>query len=430
MLPLTLALSLAPAPDDWPQWMGPNRDNVWRETGLLDAFPAGGPKVVWRTPVAGGYAGPAVVGGTVYVSDYESPKPLPEDGNFGRKPTDGVESFLAIDAATGRPLWKKSYPVKYALSYPAGPRCTPLVAGGVVYFLGAEGHLLACDAGTGAVKWEVELKERYKTKSATWGYSAHPLLDGDNLIVLAGGEGSHVVALNTGTGAEVWKSQSQPEQGYAPPLLTTAGGVRQLVVAGPAAVRGLDPATGLRLWTTPYEASSGSIIMTPVRAGDFLYVGGYDGKNLMLKLTADKPGVEVLWKDKPRAGLSPVNVQPIADGDVLYGFHQSGELMAMSVPSGERLWASTAPLADGKKLANGTAFVVRAGDRYVLFNDLGELILCKLSPKGYEELSRAKVIEPTGAASGRKVVWCMPAFAGKRCYVRNDKELICVDLAK
>ena len=139
------ALALSLAPDDWPQWMGPQRDNVWRETGLLDTFPAGGPKVVWRTPIAGGYAGPAVVGGKLFCSDYASPKPLPEDGNFNRKPTDGVESFKGFDAATGKELWKQSFPVKYAISYPAGPRCTPLVAGSLVYFLGAEGHLLACD---------------------------------------------------------------------------------------------------------------------------------------------------------------------------------------------------------------------------------------------------------------------------------------------
>ncbi len=430
MLALTFAVTLALAPDDWPQWMGPQRDNVWRETGLLDTFPAGGPKVVWRTPVAGGYAGPAVVGGKLFCADYASPKPLPEDGNIQRKPTDGVESFKAFDAATGKELWKQSFPVKYAISYPAGPRCTPLVAGSLVYFLGAEGHLLACDGSTGDIKWQVELKDAYKTKSALWGYAAHPLLDGDKLIVLAGGNGSHVVALNKDTGKELWKSQSQPEQGYAPPLLTTAGGVRQLMVAGPSAVRGLNPETGERLWTTPYDASNGSIIMTPVRVGEYLFVAGYQGKNLLLKLLADKPGVEVVWKDKPRAAMSPVNVQPFVDGSTVYGFHESGELMAVDIPSGNRLWTSTAPLVDEKTLGSGTAFIVKAGDKYVLFNELGELILAKLSPTGYEELSRAKVIEPTGAAFNRKVVWCMPAFAGKRCYVRNDKELICVDLAK
>lgn len=430
MLALTLTLALAPTPDDWPQWMGPQRDNIWRETGTLEKFPSGGPKVVWRVPVAGGYAGPAVAGGRVFVADYANPKPLRDEGNFGRKPTDGIESFRAFDAATGKELWKQSFPVRYTISYPAGPRCTPLVANGLVYFLGAEGHLLACDAANGAVKWQKELTKGYDTKSPLWGYSAHPLLDGDNLIVLVGGEGSHVVAFHKDTGAEVWRSQSQKELGYAPPLLISAGGVRQLIVAGPSAVRGLDPATGRRLWTAAYEASNASIIMTPMRVGDYLFVAGYDNKNLLLKLTTDKPGAVVVWKDKPRMAMSPVNVQPFADGHVVYGFHQSGDLMAVDIPSGNRLWTSNAPIRDGETLMQGTAFIVRHGDRYILFNELGELVLCRLSPKGYEEIDRAKVIDQSNTAFGRSVVWCMPAYANKRCYVRNDKVLICVELAK
>jgi outer membrane protein assembly factor BamB len=371
-----------------------------------------------------------VAGGKVFLSDYAVQNELKDEGNFDRKPTDGTESVLAFDAATGKQLWKQSYPVKYAISYPAGPRCTPLVSGDLVYFLGAEGHLLACDVNTGAIKWQKQLKDEYKTKSALWGYAAHPLLDGNKLITLAGGEGSHVVALDKDTGKELWRSQTQPEQGYSPPLLTTAGGVRQLIVPGPAAIRGLDPDTGKRLWTTPYEARNGSIIMTPVRVGDYVLVGGYDVKCVVLKLLADKPGVEVVWQDKKGLGIYPVNVQPIADGGVIYGVDGGGEMMAVEVPSGNRLWTSTAPIVPDKKLGTGTAFLVKTGDRYILFNELGELVLCKLSPQGYEEIDRAKVIDQTGRAFGRKVVWSMPAFAGKRAYIRNDKELICVDLAK
>ena len=119
----------------------------------------------------------------------------------------------------------------------------------------------------------------------------------------------------------------------------------------------------------------------------------------------------------------------VVDG-VLYGFDESGEMFAVELPSGKRLWTSTAPLVADKKFPSGTAFIYKNGDRFVLFNDLGEIIFCKLSPKGYEEIDRAKVIEPTGKGMGRTVVWCAPAFAGKKMYVRNDKEMICVDLAK
>lgn len=415
--------------EDWPQWMGPKRDNVIRETGLVEKFPEGGPKVLWRAPIKVGYAGPAVVKGKVYISDYATADKT-DEGNFGRKATKGTETVMCLDAANGQVIWKHSYPAEYTISYPYGPRCTPTVHEGKVYFLGAVGHLLCCDAEKGDILWQKHLVAEYKTKPALWGYSGHPLIDGKKLLTLAGGGGSHVVALNKDTGEEIWKSQSQEEQGYVPPSIIEAGGARQLLVPGPKAVRALDPETGKRLWSVDYEATSGSIIMTPVKAGDLLYVAGYSNKNLLLQLATEKPEAVELWRDK-RNVLSPVNVQPFLEGNVLYGFDQGGELRAIELPSGKQLWASTAPLVEGKAFGNGTAFMYKNGDRFFLFNDQGELILCKLSPQGYEEVSRTKpLLARSGKAFGREVVWCAPAFADKKMFVRNDKEIICVDLAK
>jgi outer membrane protein assembly factor BamB len=419
--------------DDWPQWMGPNRDNVWRENGILDKFPPGGPKIVWRAPVAGGYAGPAVATGKVYVSDFATPAPTEKEERLKRIQSDGVESFRAFDAATGKQLWAHSFPLTYAINYPAGPRCTPVVSGGKVYFLGAEGHLLCCDAAGGAIVWQKELKEEYKTDSPLWGFSAHPLIEGQTLITLAGGNGSHVVALHKDTGKEIWRSQTQPETGYSPPSIITVNGVRQLIIWGPKALRGLDPATGERLWTTPYAAGTSPIVMTPIQIGDYLFVGGPDNQNLLIKTPPGKAeAVEVVWKNKRERedGLCPQTVQPIAEGNLIYGINGDGRMNAIEIPSGERLWESDVPLKKGVPFSRGTVFLVKNADRFVLFNELGEIVLCKLSRTAYEEIDRAKVIEPTNRAFGRKVVWCMPAFANKRCYVRNDKELICVEMAK
>jgi outer membrane protein assembly factor BamB len=432
--PVVLGLALlvtSPAfADDWPQWMGPKRDNVWREDGILDSFPDGKAKKLWSAPVAGGYAGPAVAGGKVFVTDYQS-KNLTEDiresGNWDGKETTGIERVLALDEKTGKELWKYEYPVKYKMSFPAGPRCTPCVVDGKVYTLGAAGHLACLDAATGKKVWAKELTAEYKAEVPLWGYAAHPLIDGKKLITLAGGDGSHVVALDKDTGAEIWKSQSMKDIGYSPPLLTEVNGKRQLVIGGPNALRGLDPETGKRLWTTPFNADNGCVVMTPIRHGDYLFFGGFNNKSMVVKF-AGTEGVEVVWKDKRGVGMSPINTQPVLKDGVIYAYDDSGKMYGVEIPGGKRVWEGDGPV--GKALPAGTAFIVRNGDRYVFFVETGHLAFGTLSPDGYKETSRAKVIDQTNGANGRKVTWCMPAFANKHCYVRNDKELVCIDLAK
>ena len=415
--------------DDWPQWMGPKRDNVWRETGLLDSLPKE-PKIVWRAPVAGGYSGPAVAGGKVYVTDYVTKENVKVD-NFAKKEFSGVERMLCLDEKTGKELWSLQSPVIYSISYPAGPRSTPIIHDGKVYFHGAEGTISCLNAAAGDVIWSKSLKETYKTKSALWGYSSQPLIDGNKLIIIAGGEGSHCVALNKETGDEIWRTGTATEQGYSPPLIIQQAGVRQLVLCSPDAIYAVDPETGKQLWTQEYKADNGSIIMTPLHAGNYLFVGGYNNKNIMIELASDKPGAKTLWRDQAKKGLGAINVQPFLMDGKVYGLDQSGDLRCFDIPSGEILWTTPQPLGD-RKVGSGTVFLVRAGatDKFWMFAESGDLIIGQLTPQGFTELSRMHVIEPTNTAFGRDVVWCAPAFANRRMYVRNDKELICVDLAK
>lgn len=424
-----LAAPLAARADDWPQWMGPKRDNVWREDGILDKFPKGGPKVVWRTPIAGGYAGPAVSGGKVYVTDYVTAENVKVD-NFARKEFSGNERVLCLDQKTGKEVWKHEYPVKYSISYPAGPRVTPTVLDGKVYTLGAMGNLICFAADTGKIVWEHDLRNEYKTKAALWGYAAHPLIDGKKLITLVGGDGSHVVAFDKDTGKELWKAGTQPEQGYSPVLITDVGGKRQMIVTGTKSIYAVNPETGEQLWTTPFTVDNGCVVMTPVRSGDHLFVGGYNAKSTVLKLTTDKPGVEVVWKNKKGFGLSPINVQPYLQDGVMYGYDDSGMMYAVELPTGKRLWGEMGPVGGERPRGSETAFIVKNGDRYFFFAETGDLVIGKLTPKGYEEIDRATVIEQTNAAFGRKVVWCAPAYADKKAFIRNDKEIVCVDLAK
>ncbi len=428
LLLILCSFSVPANADDWPHWMGPTRDNVWHEEDLLDRFPEEGPTIVWRTPLAGGYAGPAVAGGKVFVTDYVTAEKI-ETTNFERDSFSGIERIHCLDEKTGEPKWDFQYEVNYDISYPAGPRCTPTVDEDKVYTLGAVGHLYCFNVQSGDVIWSKDLTKEYGTKPALWGYASHPLIDGEKLICIVGGEGTHAVAFNKQTGKEIWRTLTASEQGYSPPTIIQSGGTRQLILLRPDAVSSVNPETGEEFWSVPYEGTSGSIIMSPIYWNNYLYVGGYNKKCLMLKLSAERPAAEVVWGNKPRHGISPINVQPFLDDGTMYGFDQNGMLMAIELPSGKRLWETAAPVAK-RRLDTGTAFLIKQAERYWMFNERGEVLIAKLSPtEGYEEIDRYQVIEPTGTAFGRNVVWCMPALANRRMYVRNDKEIICVDLS-
>ncbi len=415
------------AAEDWPQWQGVNRDNVWREDGIVDRFPAAGPAVQWRAKIAGGYAGPAVADGRVFVTDYVPTDVARPTTNDPATPT-GVERVHCLDASSGETLWEHSWPVAYTISYPAGPRCTPLVEDDRVYVLGAEGDLLCLEVDDGQVVWQKNLREAYHTKAATWGYASHPLLDGDRLICIAGTDVAHAVALHKHTGEEIWRTGTAAEQGYCPPLIIEAAGVRQLILMKPGGMYAVVPETGELLWETPYNADSGSIIMQPVRIDDYLYIGGFQEKNLLLKLRQDTPGVEVVWRNKRQHGISAVNVQPFVLDGHLCGFHEKGDLRVVAIPSGEVVFSGGGPLP-GRLQGCGTAFITRHNDRFFLFTETGDLVIASLSPEGYRELDRCHLIDPSNTAFGRDVVWSPPAYADRSVFVRNDQEIVRVSLA-
>jgi len=422
--------------DDWPQWMGPQRDNRWREAGLLKRFPDNGPPVVWRMPIAGGYSGPAVAGPHVFVTDYVTNDPIEGDRAEGQGST-GVERVWCFDRQTGQSVWQHSYPVKYGISYPAGPRCTPLIDQDRLYTLGAEGHLHCFEKESGRVLWQIHLPTKYHAKTPLWGYAGHPLIDGEHLICIAGGEGSHVVALNKTDGQEVWRALTSSQQGYVPPLIIQAAGVRQLILLHADAMESISPTDGSHYWRVPYEADYGSIIMTPVKVGDRIYAGGFNNRNLMVQLNEDSPAAKMLWQDEPRTALSAVNVQPFVENGVMYGFDQSGWMYAVDFPTGKRLWESTAPIDGGRPGNSATAFIIKQvppdldnkeEERFWMFNERGELLIANLSPEGYQEIDRVAVITPTNTAYGRKVVWSAPAWSNGHIFLRNDKECLCIDL--
>jgi hypothetical protein len=166
-------------------------------------------------------------------------------------------------------------------------------------------------------------------------------------------------------------------------------------------------------------------IAAPRRLGDNLFVGG-QGAAVMLKLDPDKPGVKEAWRG---GKLFPVNVTPFLEGGMIYGVDQSGLLCGVRLDTGASAWETSEPVSGERPLPSGTAFLVKNGDRFFLFNERGELVIARLTPKGYEEVDRRKLLAPTNTAAGRDVVWSHPAFANKCVFARNDKEIICASLA-
>jgi outer membrane protein assembly factor BamB len=418
--------------DDWPQWLGPQRDGVWREQGIVRQFPPSGLPVKWRAPVGLGYSGPAVAGGKVFVPDYQPSQGSVENNPGGRGQLQGVERLLCLDAATGRPLWKHEYQCTYNISYPGGPRCTPTVEGGKVYFLGAEGDLTCLQTADGRVVWNKNLTKEYKTQTPIWGFAAHPLVFGDLLICIVGGEGSVAVAFDKQSGGEVWRALTATEPSYCPPTLIEHAGVQQLLIWHPQALNSLNPRTGEIYWSVKLEPAYGMSITAPRQAGSHLYASGIGNAAVLLKLDDKQPGAEVIWRGNPKNAVYCANSTPqIIDGTIYAADCQLGALMGVRLSDGERLWETFEPTSGGdRRASHGTAFLVRHEDRCFLFSETGDLILARLSPQRYEELGRFHVLEPTNECFGRSVVWSHPAFAGKCLFARNDKELVCVNLAQ
>jgi len=438
VLPLVSTSNLSA--DDWPQWLGPQRDGVWRETGIIEKFDTNGPPVKWRVPVRAGYVGPAVAGGKVFLLDREAGMPAARQPGDRSMPTiPGNERVLCLDAATGRTIWEQAYDCPYAIDYPAGPRATPVISGGRAYTLGAMGDLRAYEVANGKLIWSRSLTKDFATEPPVWGYAAHPILDGDRLIVPVGGTNAALVAFHKDTGVEVWRALTAREIGYAPPVIREVAGRRQLIFWHPDAINGLDPATGELLWTHKYPVEGKPqrpevTIALPRVDGDRLFLTSFYQGSLLLQVPRAGAEAQVVWNRRSTKqsevtdGLATVMSTPVIRDGHLYGICAFGELRCLDLATGDRRWESL-EVFGGEGGFFATAFIVEQGDRYWIWNDHGELLLGRLSPTGFELISRAKLLEPVESTRGRNVLWCHPAFANRSAYLHNGRELLCLDLA-
>jgi outer membrane protein assembly factor BamB len=393
--------------EDWPQWLGPRRDNSSAEkiTAWKDK-----PTVLWRKPVGEGHSSPVVADGRVFIHA--------KIRDMNR------EEIVAFDAKSGKQLWKTDYErAAFKSLYGNGPRATPAVVKDRVYAFGITGILSCTDARSGGASWQVDTLKEFKAKNLFFGMACSPLVVGDNVLVNVGGKGTSVVAFDRANGSKVaWKSMDDPAS-YSSPIVIGEGANRQAVFLTGASVASLNPADGSVYWRFPLVDRLLESSTTPIRAGDILLASSITYGSVGLKLTTKdgKPAVEEAWKNKELTSYfsTPVAIGKehiyIVTGTTPGAFSRpSADLHCIEAKTGKELW---------KKAKIGTyhASLMRTGDdKLLLLTDRGELALLEPDAKEYRELARSKVSGPE--------TWAHPALSNGRLYVRDRAELICLQV--
>ncbi len=397
---LLAVAAFAPAAD-WPQWLGPRRDGSTTEKV---APWKGALQVLWRQPVGEGHSSPVVAGGRVYLHT--------------RVNGEDAEALQAFDAKDGKPLWKTSYPrAAYKGLFGSGPRATPTVSGGKVYALGITGVLTCLDAATGKQVWQVDTLREFKAKNLFFGTSCSPLLDGKLVLVNVGGPGASVVAFDRDTGRTVWQKLDDGAS-YSSPIAFGKGQARQAVFLTKEGLVSLRPSDGTVFWKYPFKDKLSESSSTPVRVGNLLIGSSITAGSVALRLKNEggTPQATEVWKNPDLTCYfsTPVPVGKdhvyLVTGSLLL---KQATLRCVTAATGKELW---------KKGGVGKyhASLLRTGnDQLLMLEEAGNLVLLDPSPQGYREMSRSPICGET---------WAHPAVADGRLYVRDGKELLCVQL--
>ena len=409
-LALLVCLNTAHAAD-WPQWRGPDRTgHVPAGTAVPAKLPAE-PKILWRISVGDGHASPVMAAGKVVYLDHQQ----------------GKETVHAVAADTGKPLWSAPLDDAFKDSQSAaGPRCTPLVNDGRVYAQSCRGELKCLNLRDGKLLWRVNyvtnlgavfIGEKGTAAGAVrHGYNGSPLIDGAHLITIAGGtNGAAVACLEKTTGKTIWKSQSDVPA-YAPPILATVMGERQVIAFTVDGLIGLSPADGKLLWRVPFKTTYGRHVITPVVSGDVIAISSHQFGLVGTRVTrADKDfSAAPAWTNKE----AMINfASPVVVDGFLYGVGPAKNLVCVEMATGRTAWTKTGYINTSADKAHASFIVM--GKNIVVLTDGGQLILLAADAKECRELGRAQVSGNT---------WCNPAYADGKLWLRDAKELLCVDL--
>ena len=392
-----------PALQNWPQFLGPNRNGISLETGLIDSFEPQGPRVVWRVSGGKGMSGLALDGKQA-VTMVER---------------DGKQLVVALNLADGTQKWSQPVADGFRNSQGPGPRATPTIAEGSIFTYTADGILVALDQVTGKLKWQHHVVSEFGGKIAQYGMVSSPLVDDGLVIVSVGVEGASVVAYHTDSGDLAWKSGSDTA-GFSSPAVLSVGGARQIVSFTGGSVVGIQPKTGTQLWRYPFITDYECNIATPLAIGDDLFISSGENHGcalLSLISQGDQFQVTEVWKSfGPTSVMRNEWQTSILLNGFLYGLDNVGgagpvtNLNCVNAKTGARVW---------QKPRFGKGNLIAADGKLYVVTVNGELVIVRASPERFEELSRAKLLEGTRQA---------PALLNGRLYLRDSNEIVCVDI--
>ena len=383
---------------EWPQWQGPTRDNISQETGWLKNWPEGGPDIVWRIPIGEGYSGISIVDGRIYTMHSEG-----ED-----------EFAVCLDASDGAEIWRSRTDDNYQSGEGSGPRSTPAVDGDTVYVLSAKGKLYCLDASNGEKVWGHDFVTEFESGMPGFGFSTSPIIEGDSLLIEAGGkDGKSIVAFDKGTGAILWTSHTDGA-GYSSPIVIDSNGVRQAIFLTGKSLVSVSPADGTIYWKhVPWPTGNDINAAVPILLpGDRIFVSAaYDKGSVLLQMKSDgeKMSVEEVWRshDVMENWMS----SSVLLGEYLYGFDEA-ILKCIEASTGEQKWAH-------RGFDRGTLLL--ADGHLIILGEGGNLGIAEANPSEYKGVAETQLLE------GR--CFTPPTFVGGKLYLRNQKELVCVDLS-
>jgi len=408
-------LALAPAlpAGDWPQWRGPLRTGHVPARLAVPHVLTTEPSVAWRLKISEGLASPVMAGGAVFYLDNQK----------------GEETVHAVDAGSGAIRWSAPLDAAFTDSQsPPGPRCTPLVDDGRVYAQSCRGELRCFSAQDGKLIWRtsyvtnyggVFIGEKGQAAGATrHGYDGAPLIDGAHLIAVAGGtNGASVICLDKVSGALVWKSRSDPAS-YAPPIIAPLSGHPQVVVFTVNGLMGLDPKEGRLLWRVPFKTTFGRHVTTPVVVDDMVMISSHKFGLVGTRVVAEgnRFSATPAWTNKAAA----INfASPIAMGAHLYGVGPAKDLVCVEAKTGALAWSKEGYFISAAGKAH--AAFLGMGENILMLTDGGQLVLLAADPVKCREVGRVQVCANT---------WCNPAYADGKLYLRDSRELLCINLLK